>query len=131
MILGDEHGLYGSTSNGTLLESVPLGLATSTVPVVAPAGTVVEIAVPVELTVNVAAMPLNVTPVAPVRSVPKILTVAPTLPEAVCVFTNRPQTHGQAEDRAAALRAAGGIGAARGRCPIEVSTGGLHDACPG
>jgi hypothetical protein len=71
-----------------LLESVPLGVTTWTVPVVTPAGTVVEIAVPVELTVNVAATPLKLTRVAPVSSVPKIVTSAPTLPEVGSVFTN-------------------------------------------
>ena len=46
--------LYGSTQKGRLLESVPLGVTTWTVPVVAPAGMVVEMAVPVELTVKTA-----------------------------------------------------------------------------
>jgi hypothetical protein len=73
-------GLYGSTRKGTLLESVPVGVTTWTVPVVAPSGTVVEIAVPVELTVYVLALPLKVTLLAPVRSVPRISTAAPTLP---------------------------------------------------
>ena len=44
-------GVY-STRNGTLLESVPPGVTTCKAPVVAPVGTVVEIAVPVELTVR-------------------------------------------------------------------------------
>ena len=45
---------------------MPVGVTTWTVPLVAPAGTVVEIAELVELTVNaVAGMPLNVTLVAP------------------------------------------------------------------
>lgn len=66
---------------------MPPGVVTSTRPVVAPVGTVVVIS-DAETTVNVAAVPLNVTLVAPVRSVPRILTAAPTVPEVVCVSTN-------------------------------------------
>jgi len=85
-------GFYGSTWNGTLLERVPLDVpATSTVPVVASVGTVVEIAVPEGLTVNAAAVPLNVTLVAPVRSVPKIVTAVATLPDVGSVFANGPK----------------------------------------
>jgi hypothetical protein len=58
------------TLKGRLLESVPLvGVTTWTVPVVAPAGTVVVIR-ECEFTVNTAGVPLKVTLVAPVRSVP-------------------------------------------------------------
>ena len=78
---------YG-TRKGTLLESVPLGVVTWTGPVVAPGGTVVAMKVPVELTVNVAAVPLKVTLVAPVSLLPRILTFAPTLPEFGSVSTN-------------------------------------------
>ena len=46
-------------------------------PVVAPVGTVVVIS-EAETTVNVAAVPLNVTLVAPVKFVPRILTAVPT-----------------------------------------------------
>lgn len=46
---------------------MPLGVTTLTTPVVAPAGTLVWIAVPVELTVNLAGVPLKVTRVARVR----------------------------------------------------------------
>jgi hypothetical protein len=61
--------------NGTLLESVPpLDVITWTLPVVAPARPVVVISEP-EATVNVPAMPLKVTLVAPVRLVPRIFTV--------------------------------------------------------
>jgi hypothetical protein len=42
------------------------------------------------LTVNAAAVPLKLTLVAPVRSLPRIVTAAPTLPEVVCVCTNAP-----------------------------------------
>jgi hypothetical protein len=44
-----------------------------------------------DTTVNVAAVPLKLTLVAPVRSLPRILTVAPTLPEVVWVSTNGPK----------------------------------------
>jgi len=54
-------------------------------------GTVVEIAVPEGLTVNAAAVPLNVTLVAPVRSVPKIVTAVATLPDVGSVFANGPK----------------------------------------
>src|SRR5580698_5619362 len=83
-------GPYG-TRKGMLLESVPLGVTTCTGPVVAPAGTLVKIEAPEELTVNAAGLPLNVTLVAPVRLFPRILTTAPTLPEEVCVSTNGPR----------------------------------------
>ncbi len=69
--------------------SVPVVL-TSTVPVVAPDGTVVSIS-DFEMTLNSAAVPLKVTLVAPVRSVPRILTAAPTLPEFGNVSTNGPR----------------------------------------
>ena len=76
---------------GTLLERVPPGVATSTVPVVAPAGTVVVILNKyLDTTVNVAAVPLKLTLVAPVRLLPRILTAAPTLPEVGCVSKERP-----------------------------------------
>lgn len=63
-----------------MLVSVRRGVVTLTLPVVAPVGTVVVIS-ELETTVNVAAVPLNVTLVEPVRPVPRILTAAPTLPE--------------------------------------------------
>ena len=44
-----------------------------------------------ETTLKTAALPLNVTLVAPVRSVPRILTAAPTLPEVSCSSTNGPR----------------------------------------
>jgi hypothetical protein len=72
-----------------LLDSVPVGVFTVIVPVVAPAGTVVWIA---ELeAVNVAAVPLNPTAVVPARFVPRIMTFAPTLPEVGRVCTNGPR----------------------------------------
>jgi hypothetical protein len=64
--------MWGVTRKGTLLSGVPFGVVTATVPVVAPAGTVVLISVS-EATVNVAAVPLKLTFVAPVRLFPKIM----------------------------------------------------------
>jgi len=78
------------TRKTALLESVPLGVTTWTVPVVAPTGRVVVISEG-EMTVKTAAAPLKLTPVAPVRLVPRILTAAPTLPEVDRVFTNGPR----------------------------------------
>ena len=81
---------YG-TRKGTLLESVPSGVTTWTVPVVAPVGTVVLIS-EAETTSKAAPVPLKLTLVAPVRFVPRILTAAPTLPEAGSVSTNGPRS---------------------------------------
>lgn len=43
---------YGRTRKGTLLDNVPMGVLTSMDPVLAPAGTVAEMAAPASLTVN-------------------------------------------------------------------------------
>jgi hypothetical protein len=83
---GSHHGV---TTNFVLVLSVPLALVTLTVPVVAPVGTVVVISV-FDTTLKLAAVPLNVTLVAPVRLFPRILTGVPTLPEPGCVSTNAP-----------------------------------------
>jgi hypothetical protein len=74
-------GTYGLTVKTGELDSVWAGMETWTVPVVAPAGTVVVIAVPVGLTVKLAGVPLNVASYAPVSMVPRMVTAAPTLPE--------------------------------------------------
>ena len=66
-----------------------MGVTTVTLPVVAPVGTVVLISVP-ETTVKAASVPLKLTLVEPVRFVPRMMTAAPTLPEAGSVFTNEP-----------------------------------------
>ena len=79
--------LYGNTRNGTLLDRVPLGVVTWSLPVVAPDGTVVVISEG-ETTLNVAGVPLNVTLDALVRFVPRILTVVPTLPNVGRVLRN-------------------------------------------
>src|SRR5580704_5050652 len=80
---------YFVTRNTTLLLSVFL-VVTSTVPVVAPDGTFVSIS-EFEMTLNFAAVPLKLTLVAPVRSVPRILMAAPTSPEFGSVSTNGPR----------------------------------------
>ena len=58
--------LYGLTRNTTLLLSVPVLVVTTTLPVVAPLGTLARIWV-LEITRNVAATPLKVTLVEPSR----------------------------------------------------------------
>lgn len=63
------------------------GVITLTLPVMARARTVVVIS-ELEATLKVAEVPLNVALVAPVRSVPRILTGAPTLPAMGSVSTN-------------------------------------------
>lgn len=70
--------ICGVTRKGTLLVSVPFGVTTVTLPLVAPVGTVVVISV-LETTVNDAAIPSKLTLVAPVRFVPRMVTFAPTL----------------------------------------------------
>src|SRR5277367_3559694 len=80
----------GSTTNGPLLRSLPPGIVTWSLPVVAPAGTTAEISVG-EPTLNDAALPLKVTLVAPVRFVPNILMVIPGLPNWGRVLTNGPR----------------------------------------
>src|SRR5258708_25655607 len=72
-----------------LLERVPAGLVTFTRPVVAPRGTVVVISV-ADTIVKVAAVPLKVTAVTPVRLLPSMMTFAPVLPDAGTVSTNLP-----------------------------------------
>jgi hypothetical protein len=89
----NRHRFYG-TWKGASLESVRLGVTTSTVPLVAPTGTVVVIS-ELETTVKAAGVPLKVTLVAPVRLaelMPKIVTAVPTLPEAGAVSIDGPAT---------------------------------------
>src|ERR1700676_1039989 len=71
---------YFTIWNGALLDSVPLGVVTAIVPVVAPAGTWAWMLVS-ETTVNVAVVPLKVTVLVPVRLFPKRETVLPVLPK--------------------------------------------------
>ena len=77
------------TWNGTLLLSVALVVVTWTIPVVAPVGTVVSISVS-DTTVNVAAVPLKLTPLALVRLLPRIMTAAPTPADVGTVCTKGP-----------------------------------------
>jgi len=70
---------YGLTWKNTLLVRRPEGVITVRKPLLAPVGTVVVIR-ELETTLNTAGVPLNATLLAPVRLVPRILTVAPTLP---------------------------------------------------
>jgi hypothetical protein len=67
------------TVNGSRLEAVPSGFVTLMTPVDAPAGTEVVIVV-VLTTTNVAAAPLKLTALAPMKLVPVMVTLAPTAP---------------------------------------------------
>src|SRR5450631_1182299 len=75
------------TRNLVLLLRVVVAVTTLTAPEVAPAGTVVSISESAT-TENVAAVPLKLTLAAPVKLVPRMMTVAPTFPEGGFVFTN-------------------------------------------
>lgn len=89
-LVGVKPLICGVTRNTTLLLSVPAGVTTVTLPVVAPAGTVVVIS-ELDTTVNVAAVPLKLTLVVPVRLFPRIFTVFPTFPEVGSVSTKGPR----------------------------------------
>jgi hypothetical protein len=69
----------GMTVKLVALVAVPPRVVTLSGPVVAPAGTVASIA-EAEVTVKLAARPLNMTAVAPVKSVPPIVTLLPAGP---------------------------------------------------
>jgi hypothetical protein len=100
-----------STVKGTLLESVPLfRVTTSTVPVVAPVGTAVVIS-ELETTVNVAALPLKVTPGRACQVGPQNLDSASGGPGGSLCFHKWAKTNRKAED------CAGVVGPAAGRCP--------------
>ena len=81
---------YGTTRKIMLLLSVPVGVVTWTVPLVAPMGTVALMA-ELDTTLKEAAVPLNVTAVVPVRLLPRIMAEVPTLPKAGFVSTNGPR----------------------------------------
>jgi hypothetical protein len=68
------------TTKSSVLVAVPPGVPTAILPVVAPVGTVAVICVG-ETTVNAAAVPANVTDVAPVKFVPAIVTTVPGAPD--------------------------------------------------
>lgn len=78
LLVGLKLVICGITRKITLLVNVPLGVTTVTLPVVASVGTVVVIS-ELDTTLNVASVPLKLTLVVPVRSVARIMTVAPTL----------------------------------------------------
>jgi len=86
---GEKPEIVGVTRKATLLVNVPLGVFTLTLPVVASLGTVVVISV-LETTVNLADVPLKVTLMTSLRLLPRIMTVAPTLPDVDCVSTKGP-----------------------------------------
>jgi hypothetical protein len=60
-------------------DTTPLGVVTVSLPVDAPAGTVVVTSVE-ETTVNTAGVPLKLTLLAPARLLPKMMTGDPTMP---------------------------------------------------
>jgi hypothetical protein len=81
-LIGENDEIVGFavvTRNLVLLKAVPPGVVTAIRPVAAPAGTVAVILVSVS-TVNDADVPANLTAVAPVKCVPRIVTVVPTGP---------------------------------------------------
>ena len=78
--------IYLVTVKLVLLIRVPPGVTTLTLPEVAPVGTLVLICV-LETTVNLAAVPLKLTLVAPVRLLPRITTALFTGPELGTVLT--------------------------------------------
>ena len=80
-------GVDHETTKSTLVDSVPVGVVTCTLPVVAPTGTNVVISVS-ELTVNSAETPLKVTLVVPVKLWPRRSTFVPTPREGGTAATN-------------------------------------------
>src|SRR5437667_8805634 len=80
-LVGEKLVIVGAltTVNEPALVAVPPGVVTLSDPEVAPAGTVAWIAV-AEVTVKVALVPLNATALAPVKLVPLIVTLVPTVP---------------------------------------------------
>jgi hypothetical protein len=81
-LVGEKLAIVGAaavTVNELADVAVPPAAVTDIVPVVAPLGTVAAMWL-ASITENVAVVPLNFTPVAPVKSVPVIVTLAPTTP---------------------------------------------------
>ncbi len=93
--------------------SVAPGVTTWTLPVAAAGGTVVEIWVG-ETTVKAAATPPKVTLVAAVRSVPRMMTAAPTLPGRRLGLHKGPEANREGEDCAAIIRSASISGPVKG-----------------
>jgi len=67
------------TMNDAALVAVPTGVVTLSLPVVAPAGTIVRIDV-ADMTVKLAGVPFNRTDVVPVKPDPVMVMLAPTAP---------------------------------------------------
>jgi hypothetical protein len=78
-LVGAKPAIVGAGMKLAELVAVPPGVVTLSGPVVAPNGTVARIAVS-EVTEKLAAVPLNVTAVAPVKLAPPIVTFVPTGP---------------------------------------------------
>ena len=78
-VVGEMEVTCGFTAKFAELVAVPFGVVAVILPVVAPSGTLVLICVS-EITVKVAAVPLNFTAVAPVKPVPVMVTEAFTNP---------------------------------------------------
>src|SRR5205807_5545866 len=77
---------YGTWKFTLLLSFLPPEVVTVTVPLVAPPGTLVVIS-EAETTLNLAAVPLKLTAVAPVRLVPRMITFVPAAPDVGMVPT--------------------------------------------
>ncbi len=78
-LVGEKEVIAGSSVKTCPLVNLLVELRTEIGPTVAPLGTVALICVP-ETTVNVADVPLKVTPVAPVKPLPVMVTLVPTVP---------------------------------------------------
>ena len=74
-------GLSGINVKTVVLVAVPPGVVTAIAPLVAPVGTTKVMVVPFTTVKPVMATPFSVTAVAPVKSVPVMVTVAPAAPE--------------------------------------------------
>jgi hypothetical protein len=119
-LVGETLEIVGVTRKFTLLVNVRLGVVTLIFPVVAPLGTVVVIAVPAELTVNVAAVPLKVTLVAPCQIVSQDDDFCPHFAGGGYRFHERCKTHGKGKDRTRTE------GPATEGCPVESPIGGFN-----
>ena len=105
--------------------SVPDGVLTLTLPLVAPTGTAVLIS-EIETTVNFAGTPLKLTWLAPVRLVPQDTDHRSHLTGSGLSLHERAQSHRETEHGAAA--AAATIAAAVGGCSVKVAVSALHQS---
>jgi hypothetical protein len=80
------HANHG-TRKTTLLDNTLFGVTTVTIPLVASVGTTVLISL-LETTLKGAALPPNLTEVAPLRFVPRMITVVPEAPAIGTVLMN-------------------------------------------